>query len=86
MPTAIDSDIVLAILQVLKRSGYFALPLDILTTYVNGELITRSRPTVIFDHLQHCQEQGWVEARRIRLDKTDRYFITEAGLTALARA
>ncbi len=85
MARTIDRELVMDTLRVLKRSGEYLYPLDVLYTAVNGSRIDPVQLSTFKDHVAHAEEKGWMEYRVDRIDGTKRWYITTAGETALAK-
>ena len=73
----------LAILRVLNLVGDRALPFNIIATHVRGELVMPASDADILAAIRQCQEQGWIDKRVDAFDKSELWFLVDAGRIAM---
>jgi hypothetical protein len=79
----VNKQIIQAILATLHLVGDRALPFAVISSQVRGSLIMPAADEDILAGIRHCQEQGWIDRKIDTFDKSETWYLVDAGRIAM---
>ena len=74
------------ILEALSLVGYRTLPFGVLAVHIRANSFAPFTDQELLAGLRYCEEQGWIQRKVSQLDRTETWFLLDAGKIAMRSA